>query len=152
MSTPIIEKIAIAITADINAITEVNGYNQDLTAVRPKKVDFDTPWDDLTVLVSQDTAVKDGEMTNGLQQWRQTFFATAIVIDSDTAETSVDTRLNQVTADIQKKLMVDDSRGGLAIDTIIMGAVPFNDDDGLTGVNVVFDVQYRTSVYDPYTQ
>jgi len=152
MSTPIVEQIAVSIAADINAITTANGYNQDLVAVRPKKVDFETPWDDLTVLISQDAAEKDGQMTNHCQQWRQTFFATAIVIDSDNAETSIDTRLNQVAADIQKKLMVDDSRGGKAIDTIIMGAVPFNDDDGLTGINVVFDVQYRTSVYDPYTQ
>ena len=152
MSTPVVEKIAVAIAADINAITTANGYNQDLVAVRPKKVDFESAWDDLTVLISQDTAVKDGEMTNNLQQWRQTFFATAIVIDSDTAETSIDTRLNQVAADIQKKLMVDDSRGGKAIETIIMGAVPFDDDEGLTGVNVVFDVQYRTAANDPYTQ
>jgi len=152
MSIPIVEQIAASIAVDIAAITTANEYNQDLTAVRPKKVDFETAWDDLTVLISQDTAVKDGEMTNNCQQWRQTFFATAIVIDSDKAETSIDTRLNQVAADIQKKLMVDEYRGGLATDTIIMGAVGFDDGAGFTGINVVFDVQYRTLINDPYTQ
>jgi len=152
MSTPIIEQIAVLIAADIDAITVANGYNQDLVAVRPKKVDFESAWDDLTVLVSQDTTVKDGQMSNGMQQWRQTFFATAIVIDSDTATTAIDTRLNQVAADIQKILMADDTRGGKAIDTIMIGSVSFDDDDGLTGVNVVFDVLYRSAITDPYTQ
>lgn len=152
MSTPIIEQISDLIWADINTIKISAGFNQDLVAVRPKKVDFQTPWDDLSVLISQDTGVKDGEMTNNLQQWRQTFFATAVVIDSDKSTVTIDTRLNQVSADIQKKLMEDERRDGLAIDTKIMGAVKFDDDDGFTGINVVFDVIYRTSLYDPYTQ
>jgi hypothetical protein len=75
-----------------------------------------------------------------------------VVLDSDAATASIDTRLNQVKSDIRKALMVDSTRGGLAIDTIIGPSSKFDDGNGLTGISVTCIVVYRTQHQNPYTQ
>jgi len=76
----------------------------------------------------------------------------ALVIDSDSVGTSIDTRINQVRADLLKKLAADCSRGGYAIDTIPAGSEKFDDGEGFTGIAVAIDVLYRTKENDPYTR
>jgi len=153
MTTPIIESIAENIKDAINLITTGNGFNQTLVAQRPKRSDFlNTAWDDLTVLVNQVDAEKP-EGAIFATTWRQYFNITAIVIDSDDATASIDTRLNQVSADIEKKLMADGTRGGNAIDTAIIVKIPFFDDEtAVTGIAVQVAVDYRTEIEDPYTK
>ena len=152
MSIPIIEQIAEEIKARINEIKTANEFNQNLNAIRPKRVDFRTGWDDLDVLVTQGDEEPDGTLTNMVQQWKQTFICLAFVIDSDTETATIETRLNQVRADIQKKLMEDTTRGGKAIDTILLGSGKFENDEGVGGIAVGFDVQYRVLTNNPYTK
>lgn len=153
MSEPVIELIAKNIETTINAVTTANGYNQDLTAVRPKRTDFlESSWNDLTVLITQAEVEKIVDV-NSLITWRQHFVLVAIVIDSDTASDSIDTRENAVRSDIEKKLTEDITRGGYAYDTGLLGAVPFKSDDGAnSGIAIEFTVDYRTLGTDPYTQ
>jgi len=80
--------------------------------------------------------------------WRQYFVLVVFVIDSDDAATSIDTRINQVRADIAKVLQVDRTRGGYAHDTEFHESTPF-DDPG--GVALKISVRYRTLINDPYT-
>jgi hypothetical protein len=152
MSNPIIELIAVDIETAINAITTAAGYNQTLTAVRPKRSDFaKAAWNDLTVLISQ---VEPEELAPemGYKRWRQFFILTCIVIDSDTAETAIDTRLNRVVADITKKLCADIRRSNLADDTNIHSPVPFVDDESaMSRIAIQISVDYRTQENDPYT-
>ena len=49
------------------------------------------------------------------------------MLDSDTAETAIDTRKNQVAADITKKLREDPTRGGLAAETMVLDYSSFED-------------------------
>lgn len=152
MSTPIIEQIADLVKADINTITVANGFNQTLTAVRPKRIDFKTPWNDLDVLINQVEAEQLDAPTMYME-WKQFFILTAFVIDSDEETASIDTRLNKVAADIIKKLLEDRTRDGLAENTGIDDASPFDDDDGgLSGIAVKIWVQYLTKDDDPYSQ
>jgi len=152
MSTPIIENIAENIKTAINEITVANGYNQTLTCIRPRRNDFsDVSPDDLVVLLVQEGEEKDPTVISA-ETWMQTFSAMAMVIDSDKATVSIDTRINQVRADITKKLMVDAKRGNYAIDTIMLGSDKFDDGEGFTGIAVKFAVKYRTKYEDPYTQ
>src|SRR3972149_2606913 len=113
MAEPVIELIAENIFAAINEIKVVNGFSCDLTAVRPKMIDFSdvTPRDG-TVLIYQedeDRAENEGTLTN---EWNQTFNIVSLVLQSDKSQTPMDIKINRVRADIQKKLMEDDSRGG----------------------------------------
>lgn len=152
MSTPVIENIAGNIESCINEITEANGFNQDLIAVRPRRNDFtDIMPEDKKVLIVQ-TDEDDVEGVQPAATWNQTFVLMALVIDSDKASDSIDTRINKVRADIRKKLQVDPKRNSLAIDTINRGSAKFDDGEGFTGIAVVIEVQYRTKVEDPYSQ
>ena len=152
MSTPILENIAVDIETAINEITTGNGYNQDLVAYRSKRSDYkDFTPSDLTALVTQmEPELVEGVV--GAKTWEQPFTIMVIVLDSDTAGTAIDTRNNQVACDIEKKLMVDPTRGGNAIDTTILPPVRFNDGKGFTGVAVTALVQYRTLINNPYTK
>ena len=152
MSTPIIELIAENVKTAINAVTEANGYNQNHTAVRPKKVDYASPWNDLTALVCQ----VEADVIDGVQSctsWRQYFLIVVMVVESDTATASIDTRHNQIASDIEKQIMVDHTRGGNAVDTKIVEKMPFDpDDESPGGVAVKISVDYRTPVGNPYTK
>lgn len=151
MSEPIIEKITQDIESAINAITTTNGYNQNLTAVRPKRIDFlSTTWADGTVIIIQGTNEK---LQSGyINRWRQNYSLMAIVRKSDTVTTSIDAYENQVRSDIEKKLMSDIRRGTNAENTECLGAIPFVTDDGAnSGINIDISVDYRTKEDDPYT-
>jgi len=94
MATPITEYIAENIKTAINAITVANGFNQDLVAIRRKRTDFhDVAPEDGKVLIMQ---VEDDELEKpmGLVAWSQKFLITAIVLDSDNATDSIETKMS----------------------------------------------------------
>jgi hypothetical protein len=76
----------------------------------------------------------------------------AIVLDGDDVTTTIDTRLNQVEADIQKKIREDPKRGNNAIDTILLPSVEFYDGKKFTGISVNIAVKYRVLEDNPYTK
>jgi hypothetical protein len=86
------------------------------------------------------------------QDWQQPFLLMAFVIDSDTATASIDTRINQARADIQKKLLLDATRGGYAYDTVILPSQEFDDGNGFSGIAVKIAVKYRTNYMNPYAK
>jgi hypothetical protein len=154
MSTPIVETIAEKIVGLINEITIANSFNQDLVAVRPKRIhlegDINT---DGTVIVEQEDA-EVAEDANEIIIWRQPFTLQALVIDSDTATTAIDTRLNQVRSDIEKKLMTGDNwkLDGYAYGILLRSAERFIADPQLAGIAVNIDVLYQVSAADPYSK
>lgn len=147
---PVIEAIARAIEGLVNQITVVNGYCQTLTAVRPKRVHF---WDEITadntVLISQGKPERM-DMTHATIDWRQPFELQAICIDSDAATETIESRLNKVRSDIEKKLMADVTLGGLSYDLQIQPP-DYYSGDRFTGIAVNVDVLYRTLLSDPYS-
>ena len=152
MSIPITEYIADDIKDAINDITEANGFNQDLTAIRRKRTDFrNVAPDDRTVIIIQ---IDDEPLEEpvGVASWNQKYLIVAIVIDSDKATDSIETRLAKVRDDIRKKLVEDTRRAGYAIDTINGPAEPFDDGEGFTGIVMELAVHYRTQYADPYTK
>lgn len=153
MSTPIIESIAEDIKAAVNDITVENGFNQTLIAIRPRRNDFsDVSPDDLVVLIKQADPEVNENAAIDTGDWLQPFAIMAIVLDSDDASASIDTRRNQVRSDIEKKLTEDVTRGGYAYDTVILPPAEFDDGEGFTGICVRIAVKYRTKFDDPYTQ
>lgn len=152
MSTPIVEYISENILTAINAITTGNGFNQTLVAQRPKRMLFlDEAWDDLTVIVEQANESVTTIIMNA-REVTQSYEISAIVISSDDASATIDTRLNQVDADIKKKLMADNTRGGYAIDTEIQASEKFTYNESFSGIIINVDVKYRIKIDDPYTQ
>jgi len=155
VSVPLIETISEHIKTTIASATAANrnGVQQNFSAVRPNRMQFSlTTWDDLTVLIDRMDA-EEGKGGYGTKEWRQYFGLSAFVIDSDSATTSIDTRLNEVEANIVKKLLEDTSRGGKAIYTNWHASTPFVDEQGrMSGILIMISVDYRTAENDPYTQ
>ena len=154
MATPVIESIGLKLVEYINAITTANGFNQDLTAVRPKRIHLEGDLnDDNTVIIEQEAAELI-DQTDTTITWRQAFTLQAIVIDSDNATEALDTRLNKIRSDIEKKLCASASLrlGGLAEGIIFRATEKFISDPQLAGIAVNIDVVYTTDYDDPYAQ
>lgn len=151
MATPITENIAENIKAAINLITTANGFNQNLSALRRRRLDFsDVMPEDLKVLIIQAEDEEPERKPVGANAWLQVYFLEAFVIDSDTATASIETRMSNVRDDIRKKLTEDVTRGDNAVDTILRAATPFDDGEGFTGIELEIAVHYRTQWNDPY--
>ena len=152
MSDPIVEQIAKYIETLIDAVTIANGYQQDLVCLRPKRAFFlDAVTQDNTVILAQDAPSKVEASAFGCQEWSQPFSLVAILMDSDAATTPIDTRLNTVRSDIEKKILANTTMGGLAIDTVVEPPAYFAENQ-MTGIEVKINVHYRTKYDDPYTQ
>ena len=152
MSTPIIETIAEFIKDAINEITTGNGYNQTLTAIRPRRIHItESINQDLQVLVTQDSpaAATPVEGTSAATWW-QPFNIEAIAIDSDDAATAIETRLNQIASDIIKKILIDETCDSNA-HHIEIRSVEISHGPEISVVKVVIAVLYRTAYGDPYT-
>ena len=151
MSTPIVETIAGKLVDLVNAITTANGFNQDLTAVRPKRLHLETDINkDLTVIIEQEDADIEADSTTHII-WRQGFTLQALVIDSDDETDPIDTRLNMVRSDIEKKLMESDNwkLDGLGR-VMLKSAEKFIADPQVAGIAINIDVLYVVDSADPY--
>lgn len=147
---PIIEQIAEFIYLALVLVTEDYGFNQDLIPLRPKRIFFtDEITADLTVLIAQEQPARL-EMTHSTIDWQQPFVLAAICFDSDAATASIDTRLNTIRSDIEKKLTEDITLGGLAYDLQIEPPDIFTG-ERFSGIAVNCNVFYRTQLTDPYT-
>ena len=154
MSTPIIETIAVKLAALIDTITVAAGFNQTLTAVRPKRIHLEGDINaDGTVIIEQEDP-ELLEQSNDILIWRQPFTLQALVLDSDDATTAIDTRLNQVRSDIEKKLMESENwkLDGLADGILLRPPEKFIADPQVAGIAVNIDVIYTVLTADPYSQ
>jgi hypothetical protein len=154
MSTPIIEQIAVKLVALVNGVTVAAGFNQTLTAVRPKRIHLEGDLNaDNTVIIEQEDG-RVGVDANETTVWLQGFTLQALVIDSDDATAAIDTRLNQIAADIIKKLFTGDnsSLDGLADGILLKGTERFIADPQLAGIAVNIDVQFPFDTANPYSQ
>lgn len=149
MATPIVEQIAVDIESAINAITTGNGFEQTLTARRPRRYS-DVPSADLECFIEQTVSQVIDREANVIT-WAQTFVLSVFLISSDAAAVAIDIRANQAAADIDKKLMADHQRSNLAIDTRIASVTMFDLGDDYSGVAVAVVVEYRVSDTDPYS-
>ena len=163
-TNPVVELITRDIVTKIDAITEDNGFNQDLNAVRPMRLGNDAGVSLVNgvVIVHQDdpdvSELDADKGAAGLKAWIQPYALECFVIQDDLTPgdtgTPIDTLINRVKADIEKKLMEDHTRGGNAIETRLDGSMKFVDEGNatITGIVVFVSVQYRVKLTDPYSE
>ena len=153
MSTPIVESIAAKLADYIDAITTANGFNQDLVAVRPKRIHLEgNANDNNKVYIEQESADVVARTLETLT-WKQQFALQAIVIDSDNETDAIDTRLNKIRSDIEKQLCATANRflGGLAEGIEFRSTERFISFPETAVIVVNVDVTYSTDYDDPYT-
>jgi hypothetical protein len=156
MATPVNEDIAADLITALATVTTGNGYNYDMTAERYVDPEEDnagnTPADGKIVLHQDDPEkVEDANVPHNAIAWRQTFAAEFFWTLADNSSTAIDTKGNQMRADIEKAVMQDPQRSTLAFDTIILDPVTFDPEGGMHSMAVMMEVYYRTAIDDPYT-
>ena len=154
MAVPVIESIAANLLTTLNGVTTGNGYEQTIVIKRPSRITYDTEasGDDLEGLLVQGTR-EPLEHTFTMYTWRQPFIVIVYALNADRSSTTIDTRLNQITADMEKALRVDITRGGNARHTGI-GEPEFliAADGSVSATMLPFTVDYQVLNTDPYTK
>lgn len=153
MKYPTIELITRNVLTTLQAVRRP-AYNVDLLPTR--KIKRGVVPDDMTCFVVQESPDKvgdDGESEAlGLIGFRQHYTFETWIINSENSEQPIDERINLARSDIEKALMADPTRGGLAIDTTIETPELFDDVKGaFAGIRVRASVYYRTLIDDPYS-
>ena len=152
MPTAVVELIAQNIVTALQGVTITAGYTNTLTVERRKPHGNDPIRNGLAVLFQGDPDESQGEPTQR-KEWVQPFHVLLCAIEPENSEVSIDARLNSLRADVEKALMASPNRGGYAVDTTIRAPhIATNAHGDAQGVVVNFDVKYRTSYTDPYTQ
>jgi len=153
MSAPIVENIGQFIESAINDITVANGYNQDLVATRKKRFFLGGEvFNDLNTFILQGKSDNKFEAIEetGPRLVRQEYLIWAVVLQSDKAENVIDTKLNQVRADIEKKLCEDYTCGGAAKQLDIVSCEPTDTPE--CGVLITVEILFIVAWNNPYIQ
>lgn len=158
---PVIERIVRNIVETLEGVSDAAGYATTLSAVeRPKPALGNRNRDQLAVVVQgkpkQVTADEnEGPGAYNFVTWEQPIAVVLTVVESEASDVSIDERLNLIRSDVERAIMIDAHRGGLALDTRIEDP-EYPDPETLQSnqgeVWAIFTVHYRTRYDDPYTQ
>jgi hypothetical protein len=149
MTEPLIERIAADLETTLRKVTVSNGYHQDVALVaRPTRLGG-VALQDRLVLLGQGEPT-EAEAPDGFKAWLQPWPTLLVSRPSEKDATPADTLVNRFRCDVEKALMEDPTRGGLALDTIIEPYENVVNDSGvLEGVVVHAVVFYRHRTGDP---
>ena len=150
MTTPIKESILANVKTTIDGVTTAAGYNQTLTTLRRKRVNYEynNPANGLSVITWGGDKKKDGASNLNEKTMLVEIYTFVIAPANDD---DIDPLLSQVSADIEKIMLVDEQRNSLALDTRWISTDPMPGDIN-EGVSVIFEIDYRTNWGDPYNQ
>jgi hypothetical protein len=148
MSTAVVELIAANLATTLGGVTEDNGYTFDATVYRPARLDDSQVPSDKTIWLMQAEAQVDEDEPQGSMQVVQTWMAYVWVLPAKGSTTAADTTGNARVADVHTALMVDPTRGGNAIDTIV-GPASVSWESEVVAFAVPIAVRYRTDIDDP---
>ncbi|QNN23528.1 hypothetical protein HED60_15005 [Planctomycetales bacterium ZRK34] len=160
MPTPIKEQIAALLLSTVAGVTEANGYNYTLSAMRPTRYGKFSIEDKLA-LVQQLDPEEDPENSvagdPGAKAWIQPFIVDVFAVPSEKSTDAIDTQLNVMCADVEKALMAALPPFGTAFDELAFNAsiappeFMAKADGSCEWVRVIVEISYRTDETDPYT-
>ncbi len=150
MADTIREKILKNIKTTLEGVTVANGYRNTIQAVRrwDKRSNPIDPTPSITIAVGEEN--KD-PIPNPLYTCRLNVFLDVWIRQNETDATPTDEKITSLVGDIEKALMVDNTRGGNAVDTDLKGSTPFDYPDGkfTSGVVVEAVILYQHRISDP---
>jgi hypothetical protein len=153
VSLPVSEQIDLNVIATLEGVTTAGGYAVTLTPVERFKVRGNaTDHLKAVVCVGDDSALSDNDTPQYAQAWTRPYEIVVFVFEPEVTQVSFNTTCNLARASIEKALMQDITRGGLAQNTFIRDPQLFCKAIDASGITVRFDVQYRTQFDDPFTQ
>ena len=145
------EPILTRITRDlVETLEEVRVEAGRALDVEPRRRKGHRPRD-LLVIVSQGSPERVDDPAVEHEEWWQPYDLDCFVMSSENDEGPIDYRINEVRSRIEKALMADPYRDGLAIQTEILDPDLWDEVNGAaSGITVRCRVHYRTLDSDPY--
>jgi hypothetical protein len=145
--TAVIELLAQAVLAKLQELI-VAGHA--IQVERPLRIGLpSTPVNKALVMYQDDP--REDEPEYGFKQWIQPFAIDCYIRPSDTDAMAVDTRINALRAEVEKKLREDYTFGGYALDARIRAPEAFLTGEGFEGVRVNVEVTFRHNENDPFS-
>ncbi|MCA9400382.1 MAG: hypothetical protein KC713_02055 [Candidatus Omnitrophica bacterium] len=144
------ERILANIKTTLEAITAVNGYSNTIASVQR--------WDKrgnplrLVPCIVVNAGQEEKQMSpNPYFTCRLSVYLDVWIRQDDADSTATDVILSDILGDIEKALMIDNTRGGFAIDTNIKSNVPFETVEGQphAGLTIELEILYQHKQSDP---
>lgn len=146
------EKIAKNLYDTLTSITEGNGYRNTVLSVQRWNKNGNNTKDCPCIIIwpGQETKTPD---PHPLYSCKWQVQLEVFIRQKPDSEVSTDEIVNGILGDIERALIKDVSRGGNAVDTILLGNDPFQTIEGSAngGINIDIEIHYRHLQSDPET-
>jgi hypothetical protein len=157
MKLSIKEQIVLNIEETLKNVAPTDGYNFSYHVERWDRVESALRPFKLVIVEGKDRqdSLTTSSIGDGAHRYKRLPIALQVyLIQSETLERPYAQLINLVEADLEKAIFQDDSRGGLAHQTVLEeddGGEPFEDvETGWAGLIYFFTVQYNHPANDPY--
>lgn len=152
MKTPIVEYIGAYLETIIGEITTDSGWEYTLSPTRSKRFFLENDsLPDLKAYILQGKSKTDGDSLSATapRTVKQQYFIWVICLQSDDDVVAIDTKLNKVRSDVEKKLCENYTCDGYAKSLDIIDTEPTDDPE--TGILIEIEVIYMVQWNNPYT-
>ena len=143
------EKILEDIETTLKGISKIKGYENDIANIKRYKQSGNSLREVPCIIISAGPEEKtQGEQlincrfTVNIEVW--------IRHDEEDIAGSTDTIINSLLGDVEKALFIDYTRGGLAVNTVVTGNMPFETVEGnpYAGIIIETEILYRHKIRD----
>lgn len=147
------EAIVELIAQNINSAVQLATGYYSYTPVRPVQ-DWPAAKNAQVIIMEEGKPIPTplNEVPTGWKEWNWPFTLTIQVLPTEDDIVPIDQKRHRMFADVTSALLVDVTRGGYAIDTMIEEPEFYISPQGYAAVEVLVSVQFRTLYLDAYHQ
>lgn len=147
------ESIVKNVKSTLETITETNGYSHTVIFVDREQIgEINRPaWPNILILEGEETAERRIIAGGPGGKWMK--LLRLILSAAIEAREDLNTQTNLMLANMEKAILADHSRGGLAIDTRIVGNRQYITGEGepIGAVDLEIEIHYRHDERSPFT-
>lgn len=144
------ESILANLKTTLEAITKDHGYNNDIVSVQ-RWLQRGNPLRQVPCIIITAGPESKNPAPNPLVTCHFTVYLDVYFRQEETSTDPTDKVTNSLLGDIEKALMVDNTRGGYARDTNIQSNIPFETAEGeiTAGIVIELDIVYQHQLSNP---
>ena len=150
MTLTVREQILANLQTTLEGISVDNGYDNDFSNVQ-RWLQAGNSYSNTPYIIIEAGEEEYNSAPNPLRSCKMAVYLEVGTVQSSDDTGSTDTLINSLLGDILKSVVVDITRGGIAKETNVLGAVPFEGTQGqpFVGVMVTLEIMYRYLFTDP---
>lgn len=144
------ENILANIKTTLEGITKENQYNNDIASVQ-RWLQRGNSLKMIPCIIITAGPESKNPAPNPLATCHLTVYLDIFFRQEETDANATDTLINSLLGDVEKALMVDNTRGGYAKDTNIQSNIPFETTEGQVNAGIVIelDIVYQHQLANP---